>query len=59
MQIPEVGLGFLVSTQSCIMEREKVCQTELQINKVMLSQHDIQSESRRLERGWKKEAVSK
>lgn len=53
MQMSEVGLGFLVSTQSCITEREKVCQTEPQINKVLLSQHDIQSESRRLETGWR------
>lgn len=45
----EVGLGFLVSVQSFIMEMEKVCQTEPQINKVLLLKHDIQSEGRRLE----------
>lgn len=42
MQMLEVGLGFLVSAESFIMEMGEVCQTQQRINKVLLSQYGIQ-----------------
>ncbi len=54
----EVGLGFLVGAESFIMETGKVCQTQPRINKVLLSQYGLQSESRRGERRDGEEKVA-
>lgn len=39
------------------MEMGKVCQTQPQINKVLLSQYGLQSESRRVETDQRKEVA--